>query len=71
MLGQVIDLTKAKKGAVIHLYTFAPIEEIDSLGKKIKARCLAAKKNVKILEVRKAGEIGAYTYRVSVEIKVL
>ena len=66
-----LALTKAKKGTIIHLYTFAQIEEIDALGKRIKARCIAAKKNVEILQVRKAGEIGAYTYRVAVDLKVL
>lgn len=66
-----LALTKAKKGAIIHLYTFAAIEEIGALGEKIKARCLAAKKNVEILEVRKAGEIGPYNYRVAVDLKIL
>lgn len=66
-----LALAKAKKGAVIHLYTFAPVEEIDALGDKIKARCKAAKKRVEILVVRKAGEIGAYNYRVAVDIKIL
>ncbi len=66
-----LTLTKAKKGAIIHLYTFAPVEEIGALGKKIKARCKAAKKNTEILEVRKAGEIGAYNYRIAVAIKSL
>jgi len=65
-----LALTKAKKSAVIHLYTFAAIEEIDSLGDKIKARCKIAGKKVEILEVRKAGEIGPYNYRMAVEIKV-
>jgi len=53
-----LALTKAKKGTIIHLYTFAQIEEIDALGKRIKARCIAAKKNVEILQVRKAGKSG-------------
>ncbi len=65
-----LALTKAKKCTVIHLYTFAPVEEIKTLGEKIKGRCIAAKKRVEILDVRKAGEIGPYNYRVSVEIKV-
>ncbi len=66
-----LALTKAKKGAIIHLYTFAAIEEIGALGKKIKARCKAAGKNVKILELRKAGEIGPYNYRIAVDVKLL
>lgn len=66
-----LALSKAKKGAVIHLYTFAPVEEIGNLGNRIKERCAAAKKKVEILEVRKAGEIGPYNFRVAVEIKVL
>ncbi|MBU4246523.1 MAG: class I SAM-dependent methyltransferase family protein [Nanoarchaeota archaeon] len=66
-----LALTKAKKGAIIHLYTFAPVEVIGALGEKIKARCITAGTNVDILQVRKAGEIGAYNFRVAVEIKVL
>ncbi len=65
-----LALTKAKKGAIIHLYTFAQVEEIGALGEKIKARCRAAKKKVEILGVRKAGEIGAYNYRIAVDIKL-
>lgn len=65
-----IALAKAKKGGIVHLYTFAEIEELETLGEKIKQRCLIAKKKVKILDVKKAGEIGPYKYRVAVDIKI-
>lgn len=64
-------LSKVKKGGVIHLYMFAAEDEIAGLGEKIKARCLAAKKKVKILGVTKAGEVGPYNYRVAVDISAL
>lgn len=65
-----LALTKAKKGAIIHLYTFAQIEEIGALPELIKARCKAAGKKVEIIDVRKAGEVGPYNYRMAVDINV-
>ncbi len=63
-------LKKAKKGAVIHLYTFLGEEELQSIGKNIAERCKKAGKAVKILHTRKCGNIGPYHYRVVIDFRV-
>ena len=64
-------LNNAKKGTIVHLYTFAPEEEIDLVGKKVEERCKLAGKNIKVQLVKRCGNIGPYHYRVVVDFKVL
>lgn len=64
-------LMKAKKGTIVHLYTFAPEEEIDHVGKKIEDRCKTAGKKIQVQLVKRCGNIGPYHYRVVVDFKVL
>ena len=64
-------LKKAKKGAIIHLYTFLSKEELQSIGKNIAGRCKKAGKAVKILHTRKCGNIGPYHYRVVIDFRIL
>lgn len=66
----LLALSKSKKGSIIHLYTFAEIEEIETIAEQVKARCAAANKKVIISGTRKAGDIGPYNYRIAVDIKV-
>lgn len=60
----------SKKGTRIFYYDFCKDDEIDSVVEKIKAEAKKAKKKVKILKVKKAGEIAPYRYRIRVDFVV-
>ena len=70
---QFLDLAllKAKKGAVIHLYSFLDETEIDSYAKKVKQICKKLGKEVKILRKVKCGQFSPGTFRVCLDLKVL
>ncbi|MFH1127448.1 MAG: class I SAM-dependent methyltransferase family protein [archaeon] len=64
-------LALSKKGTIVHLYTFLAEEEIEGVGEVVSSRCMKAGVKVKILLVRKCGNIGPYHYRVVVDFLVL
>jgi len=61
----------SKKGTRIYYYDFCKDDEIYSVVGKIKQEAGKAKKKIKILNIKKAGEIAPYKIRLRVDFKVL
>jgi len=61
----------SKKGTRIYYYDFCRIEDVDLVIEKIKNEANKAKKKIKILEKKKAGEIAPYKIRLRVDFLVL
>ncbi|MBS3071249.1 hypothetical protein J4407_03040 [Candidatus Pacearchaeota archaeon] len=61
----------SKKNTVVFYYDFCKEEEIPSVKKKINEEAKKSKKKIKILNVKKAGEIAPYKFRVRIDFKVL
>jgi len=61
----------SKKGTRIYYYDFCKEDEIENIVNKVKSQAKKYGKQVKILKVKKAGEIAPYRYRVRVDFKVL
>jgi len=61
----------SKKGTRIYYYDFCPVEEVDFIVEKVKKEASLAKKKIRILRVKKAGEIAPYKIRVRVDFQVL
>ena len=60
----------AKKGCIIHLYTFGKEEEFGRIKKNILERCKKLKKKCKILRIVKAGEYSPRIYRLCVDFQI-
>jgi len=67
-LKEAFKLTK--KGTIIYYYDFCKVSEIDLIVEKVKQEAKKSKKKIKILNVKKAGEIAPYKTRLRVDIKV-
>ncbi|MBU0977021.1 MAG: hypothetical protein KKD18_01255 [Nanoarchaeota archaeon] len=65
-----IGFKAVRKGGMIHYYGFYPVEEKDKMISMILAEASRARRQVRILRVKKAGEIGTKKYRWRVEMKV-
>lgn len=61
----------ARKGTRIFYYGFCKIEDVDKIIDQIKSEAKIAKKKIKILKTKHAGEIAPYKIRVRVDFKVL
>lgn len=61
----------SEKGTRIYYYDFCKADEIDLAVGKIKKEAEKARKKIKILLVKKAGEIAPYKYRIRVDFAVL
>ena len=61
----------SKKGTKIIYYDFTLVEEIDKIVEKIKDEAKKAKKDIKILNLKRAGEIAPYKIRVRVDFIIL
>ncbi len=61
----------SKKGTRVFYYDFSGVDEIGNVVEKIKREALCAGKRIKILKIKKAGEIAPYKIRVRVDFKVL
>lgn len=61
----------SKKNTRIYYYDFCPIEEIDLIIEKVKSEAKKAKKRIKILKTKSAGDIAPYKIRLRVDFKVL
>ncbi len=61
----------SKKGTRIFYYDFCKQEEIEDVVNRIKIEALRYKVKIKILKVKKAGEIAPYKYRIRVDFKVI
>lgn len=61
----------SKKGTRIFYYDFCKDDEIKDVEKKIKKEASRYKTKIKILKVKKAGEIAPYRFRIRVDFVVL
>ena len=68
-LKQVFMLSK--KGTVVFYYDFCKIDEKEIIIDKIKKEFALAKKEIKILKVKAAGEIAPYKIRIRIDFKIL
>lgn len=71
-LEQAFSLSKTgKKGTRIYYYDFCKEDETNSIVEKVRKEAKKAKKKIRILKVKSAGEIAPYKIRVRVDFKVL
>lgn len=63
-------LLAAKKGAMIHFYTFAKEKEIKTSINKISSACKRKKKKFKIMRYVKCGQVAPREYRICVDFAV-
>ena len=63
-------LSVAKKGAMIHLYTFAKDEEFGSVKEEVLAQCKKLRRTCKILGIARAGEYAPRVHRICVDFRV-
>ena len=61
----------SKKGTRIYYYDFCKEEDITSIVDKVRSEAKIAKKKIKILEVKRAGEIAPYKVRLRIDFKIL
>lgn len=61
----------SKKGTKVYYYDFCKRGEEDLIVDKIKAEAKKFKKKIKILKIKKAGEIAPYKIRLRVDFKVI
>lgn len=66
-----LALLKAKKGAIIHLYSFLDETEIDPYAKKVREICKKLGYSVKVLRKVRCGQFSPGTFRICLDIKVL
>ena len=59
-----------KKGGIIHYYGFYKEDEVNEIKELIKREAGKAKRRIKILKIKKVGEIGVRKYRYRVDIKI-
>ncbi len=60
----------AKKGTIVHFYTFAREEEFDDVRKEILAQCKKLKRLCRIIHIVKAGEYAPHIYRICIDFVV-
>ncbi len=61
----------SKVGTRIYYYDFCKEDEIDSIADKIKQEAKKYKKKIKIFNIKKAGEIAPYKFRLRVDFKIV
>lgn len=61
----------AKKTATIHYYGFYNLEEQNNLKELISKQAKNAKRKIKFLQIKKAGEVGVKTFRFRADFKLL
>ncbi|MBU2104449.1 MAG: hypothetical protein KKF67_01595 [Nanoarchaeota archaeon] len=61
----------SKKNTRIYYYDFCGVNDVEKIVEKIKSEALQAKKRIKILKTKKAGEIAPYKIRARIDFEVL
>ena len=61
----------SKKGTRVFYYDFCKTDEINGVVDKVKSEAKKYHKQIRILNVKKAGEIAPYRFRVRVNFKVM
>ncbi|MDO8508684.1 MAG: hypothetical protein Q7S27_03295 [Nanoarchaeota archaeon] len=62
---------RIKKAGIIHYYGFYEGDEENKFKKMINEEAIKAKRRIKILKIKKAGEIGTNRFRFRVDVKVV
>jgi tRNA (guanine37-N1)-methyltransferase len=66
-----VAFKKTKKGGMIYYYGFYLEDDLDIMKNMILDEAKKAKKKIKILKIKKAGDIGTRKYRYRVDIRIL
>lgn len=66
-----VSFPLCKKGGMIHYYGFCKEEDLPGMLEMVKWEAKNAKRKIKIMGVRKAGDIGVREFRYRVDIKVI
>lgn len=61
----------SKKGTIIYYYGFSKEDELDKMIEEIYKESEKSRRKIKILKVKKAGDIAPYKFRYRIDIKVL
>ncbi len=61
----------SKRGTTVFYYDFCKEDEILEAVNKVKSEAKKFKKRIKILKIKKAGEIAPYKYRIRVDFRIL
>ncbi len=61
----------SKKGTRIFYYDFCKHDETEEIVNKVKSEAKEYKKKIKVLKVKRAGEIGPYKFRIRIDFKIL
>jgi tRNA (guanine37-N1)-methyltransferase len=68
-LKQAFNLSK--KGTRIFYYDFCGVDKVSQIVEKVKKEALIAKKKIKIIKTKKAGEIAPYKIRLRIDFQVV
>jgi len=66
-----IAFRKIAKNGIIHYYGFYEGDKLNEMRELIEREAKRAGKRIKILKIKKAGDIGAYRYRYRADIKLI
>lgn len=66
-----VAFPKVRKGGMIHYYGFYEMGKVGELKDLIEKEAKKARKKIKVLRIKKAGDIAPYRYRYRVDMKVL
>ncbi len=66
-----VSFPLVKNGGVIHYYGFYEEDKLGEMKEMIEEEAKKAKRKIKILEIERAGDIGAYKFRYRVDFKIL
>ena len=61
----------SKKGTKIYYYDFSDVDKVNNVTERIKEEAKKFRKKIKILKIKKAGEIAPGKIRVRVDFKIL
>jgi tRNA (guanine37-N1)-methyltransferase len=61
----------SKKNTRIYYYDFCEIGEENLITDKVKKEAIRAKKKIKVLKVKKAGEVAPYKIRIRIDFKII
>lgn len=66
-----VAFKKIKKGGMVHYYGFYPEEDLGLMNEMIMGEAKKAKKKIKIVSVKEAGNIGKRKYRYRADLKII
>ncbi|MBR9677660.1 class I SAM-dependent methyltransferase family protein [Candidatus Woesearchaeota archaeon] len=66
-----VALTAVKKGSMVHFYDFLQEKEFDQAREKVLSACKRNNIKCEIVDVVKCGQYAPYTFRISVDFKIV